>query len=72
MNVSLLFKDLNISFFRVSGIHEDDNENTDDIVLHVERFMDVNLYVGEIDGNIKKPKSPTPSVRRLHQRYSKR
>ena len=47
---------------RVSGIPEENNENTDDIVLDVARAMDVNLDVEEIDRShrIGKPKSTKP------------
>ena len=34
---------------RISGIPEDENEKTDDTILHVARTMDVNLDIEEID-----------------------
>ena len=47
---------------RISGIPEDDSEDTDDTVLHVARAMDVDLYIEEIDRShrIGKPKSTKP------------
>ena len=47
---------------RVSGVPEENNENTDDIVLDVARAIDFNLDVEEIDRShrIGKPKSTKP------------
>ena len=47
---------------RISGIPEDDSEDTDDTVLHIARAMDVDLNVEEIDRShrIGKPKTTTP------------
>ena len=47
---------------RISGIPEDDSEDTDDTVLHIARAMDVDLNVEEIvrSHRIGKPKTTKP------------